>query len=67
MKILITGADVLFNEVNNVYDVIFQNQKVFSDKIKSTAIMFALNKERLETACNSVQTSNVYYMNARVG
>lgn len=67
MKILITGADVLFNEVNNVYDVIFQNQKVFSDKIKSTAIMFALNKERLESACNSVQTSNVYYMTAKVG
>lgn len=67
MKILITGADVLFNEVNNVYDVIFQNQKVFSDKIKSTAIMFALNKERLESACNTIQTSNVYYMTARVG
>lgn len=67
MKILITGADVLFNEVNNVYDVIFQNQKVFSNKIKSSAIMFALNKERLESACNTIQTSNVYYMTARVG
>lgn len=67
MKILITGADVLFNEVNNVYDVIFQNQKVFSDKIRSVAIMFALNRERLEEACEVAPRSNVVYMSARVG
>lgn len=50
MKILITGADILFNVADNVYDVIYKNQKVFSDRIKSTAIMFALSTERLEKA-----------------
>lgn len=67
MKILITGADVLFNEVNNVYDVIYQGQKVFSDRLKSTAVMFALSKERLDAANMVAPRSNVVYMNARVG
>lgn len=67
MKILITGADVLFNEVNNVYDVVYQGQKVFSDRLKSTAVMFALSKERLDAVNMVAPRSNVVYMNARVG
>lgn len=67
MKILITGADVLFNEVNNVYDVIYQGQKVFSNKTKSTAVMFALSKEKLHTANMVAPRSNVVYMSVRVG
>jgi len=67
MKILITGADVLFNEVNNVYDVVFEGQKVFSNKIKSSAVMFALNRERLDAAAMVAPRSNVVYLSARVG
>ena len=57
MKILITGADVNFNETNSVYDVLYNGVNVFSDKTRSNAIMFGLSIDKLRSAIanNSVR------------
>ena len=45
MKILMTGAEV--EQCGNEFQVIYQNQIVFSHRIRQCAIMVALDKQQL--------------------
>ena len=64
MKILITGAEV--TKQGEMYSVVFENRQLMLTPNRDTALLFAMNREKLYNETEAV-TSNVYHLMARSG
>ena len=64
MKILITGAEV--TKQGDMYSVVFENRQLMLTPNKDTALLFAMDREKLYNETELI-TSNVYHLMARSG
>jgi hypothetical protein len=64
MKILITGAEV--TKQGEMYSVVFENRQLMLTPNKDTALLFAMDREKLYNETELI-TSNVYHLMARSG
>lgn len=64
MKILITGAEV--TKQGDMYSVVFENRQLMLTPNKDTALLLAMNREKLYNE-TELFTSNVYHLMALPG